>query len=335
MKDFKEKYLRPGRKPTDQFLIASVLSFLIFVFSIVAFPIGIFAFKPFEMILKDHDAAVFLKDYFDFSSIWVGYFLAVVLIIFNWPMLKAVKYCSPKINKDVSDGVKKNRAGNNIRGLLIGLALGFSCNFICILISVIAGDIHLEYSGFKMIPFLLFFICVFIQSAGEELADRWFLYQKIRRRYKAPWIPIIVNSLCFMAMHLPNPGVSFQALLEIFIIGILFSLFVYYYNGLWIAMAFHAAWNFTQSIVFGLPNSGVVSAYSIFKLDAASATNGVFYNVNFGVEGSIGANVIIFALTVLVFVINRGKGEHTDIWAEADKAANKPVEMSGEENAAG
>ena len=86
-------------------------------------------------------------------------------------------------------------------------------------------------------------------------------------------------------------------------------------------MAFHAAWNFSQSIVFGLPNSGIVSAYSVFKLDAASATNGLFYNVNFGVEGSVGSNLILLTLCIVVLLINRGKGEHTDIWAEADRAA--------------
>ena len=170
-------------------------------------------------------------------------------------------------------------------------------------------------------PFVLFFLCVFIQSAAEELVDRWYLYQKLRRRYRSPWIAIVVNSLVFMAMHLFNPGISLLAVTQIFLVGAVFSLFVYYYNGLWIAMAFHAACNFTQSIVFGLPNSGIVSAYSVFKLDAASATNGFFYNVNFGVEGSAGANIILLALFLFILAKNRGKGEHTDIWAEADRAA--------------
>lgn len=122
-------------------------------------------------------------------------------------------------------------------------------------------------------------------------------------------------------MHLFNPGISFLAVVQLILVAVLFSLFVYYYNGLWIAMAFHAAWNFTQSIVFGLPNSGIVSAYSVFKLAAASATNGLFYNVNFGVEGSMGSNIILLALCIVLIVKNRGKAEHTDVWAEADQAA--------------
>ena len=276
----------------------------------------------FETLLGgDHDAAVFLKDYFNFFGIWIGLFLVVLVFKANRPMLHAVKYCRPYLRKDSSEmvGPKTNRAGNNIRGLLIGFALGFGCNGFCILMSSLMGDIHFEYSGFGLVPFLVFFICVFIQSAGEELADRWYLYQKLRRRYQAPWIAIFVNSAVFMAMHLFNPGISILPVIQIFIVGVVFSLFVYYYNGLWIARAFHAAWNFTQSIFFGLPNSGLVSAYSVFKLDAASATDGPFYSVNFGVEGSPGAVLILLAVGIVVFLKNRGKGEHTDIWAKNDQ----------------
>jgi len=319
MNEFKEKHLRPGRKATDQFLIASVLSVLIVTFSAMLLPLGKLAMGFFEWVLGgDRDAAEFLRNYFDFISIWIGLFLIVILFKGNRPMLKAAKYESPRIR---AAGIGGNRAGNNFRGFLIGLALGFGCNGFCILMSVLMGDISLSYSGFKLVPFLLFFVCVFIQSAAEELVDRWYLYQKLRRRYRAPWIAIAINSLVFMALHLFNPGISLLALTQIFLVGAVFSLFVYYYNGLWIAMAFHAGWNFTQSILFGLPNSGIVSAYSVFRLDAASANSGLFYNVNFGVEGSLGANIILLALGIFILVINRGKGEHTDIWAEADQAA--------------
>ena len=305
MNELKEKYLRPGRKITDQFIIASVLSFLILMASVILLPLGRFVIEPFERILEgDFDAAMFLKDYFDFISIWIGMFLVVIIFKCNRPMLNAVKYCS-----------SRERGGNNLKGLLIGLALGFGCNGFCVLMSALLGDIYLEFSGFKPIPFILFLICVFIQSGAEELADRWYLYQKLRRRYKAPWIAIFINSLVFMAMHLSNPGISFLGLMQILIFGLIGSMLVYYYNGLWIAMAFHTGWNFTQSILFGLPNSGIVSAYSVFRLDAASATNGLFYNVNFGVEGSLGAVVILAAVAVIIFHRNRRKPEHTDVWA--------------------
>ena len=81
-------------------------------------------------------------------------------------------------------------------------------------------------------------------------------------------------------------------------------------------MWFHTLWNYTQNNIFGLPNSGRVSDYSTFKLEAASAQSGLFYDVSFGGEGSIGS-VIVFAVVLAVIIfINRGKGEKHDYWAE-------------------
>ena len=118
----------------------------------------------------------------------------------------------------------------------------------------------------------------------------------------------------FGALHLTNPGVTPVAIVQIIVIGIMFSLFVYYYDALWIPIMIHTGWNFTQNIIFGLPNSGIVSKYSLFKLDAASARNGLFYNTGFGVEGSVGATCLIILVTVILLVINRGKPERRDLW---------------------
>ena len=115
---------------------------------------------------------------------------------------------------------------------------------------------------------------------------------------------------------------------------------VYYYDALWMAMAFHATWNFTQNIIFGLPNSGIVSAYSIFNLEAASARDGLFYSVNFGVEGSIGACLVLALTGIVIYLVSRKRGEENDLWAEeANKlevigkhAAPKPA-LNNTENA--
>ena len=321
----KDKFLRPCRKITDQFIIASVLSVLVmFIASLLIALVGstLFPTSLFSNILGgDLDGGTFLKDYFDFIWIWVAVFIVVLVFKANWPMLRAFG---------------PNRSGNNPLGLLAGLFLGFACNGFCVLMSVLKGDIHLSFSGFEAVPFFVFLGCVFIQSAGEEILDRWYLYQKLRRRYKSPVIAIVINSLVFMALHLPNPGVTALALAQIFVVGVLMSLFVYYYNGLWIAMAFHAGWNFTQSILFGLPNSGIVSAYSVFKLEAASGRNGLFYNVNFGVEGSVGAVILLALVTVILFLINHKKPERMDIWKQAEEeaiasaAASEVSEVSAE-----
>ena len=71
---------------------------------------------------------------------------------------------------------------------------------------------------------------------------------------------IIGNALIFTSLHVFNPGFTVIAGTQIFLVGIVFSLLVYYYDSLWAAITFHTAWNYTQNLIFGLPNSGIVSA---------------------------------------------------------------------------
>ena len=243
-------------------------------------------------------AAEFAEFYLSFAGIWIAFFLFANKG--NRPMLSCLAF-----RKD----------GRNRRGALIGLGLGVLTNGFCILMSCLTGDIHLMFNEFRPALFLLFFAAVLIQSGAEEIVDRCYLYQKLRRGYMEPWMAIGINSLVFMAMHLPNDGINTAGKVQIILIGILFSLFVYYYDSLWAAIMMHTGWNFTQSILFGLPNSGTVSSYSLFKLEAASARSGLFYNVDFGVEGSIGAVVVIGILLAAVLRRNLGKGEKRDLWA--------------------
>ena len=256
--------------------------------------------------LGNDAAAQFAEFYLSFAGIWIAFFLFANKG--NRPMLSCLSF-----RKD----------GRNRRGALIGLGLGVLTNGSCILLSCLMGDIHLTFNEFRPGLLLLFFAAVLIQSGAEEIVDRCYLYQKLRRGYVEPWMAIGINALVFMAMHLPNDGINLAAKVQIILIAILSSLFVYYYDSLWAAIMMHTGWNFTQSILFGLPNSVTVSSYSLFRLEAASARSGLFYNVNFGVEGSVGAVVVIGILLTAVLRRNLGKGEKRDLWAEPASSAVK------------
>jgi hypothetical protein len=224
--------------------------------------------------------------------------------------------------------IRHDRKGNTAKFALLGLAIGFGMNGLCILISALHGDIKLYFGGFNLVNLLIFFLFVGIQSSSEEVLMRVFLYQKLRRRYRHPGVAIIVNALTFALLHAANPGFTAVAMLQIFVVAILFSFFIYYYGSFWAAAAIHTGWNFTQSILFGLPNSGIVSAYSLFRLDAASARDGLFYNVNFGVEGSIGSSIVIGIVTVVVFVLGRKQPWREDLWKDEEAAADAAMALS-------
>lgn len=239
--------------------------------------------------------------YFSFAGIWLVLFLNA-LIRKNRPLFKAY-----------GTGCK----GNNAVNLLIGLLIGIGMNGAAILMAWMHGDIRMYFDKFEPVPFIILFIAVFVQSAAEEMVCRGFIYQRVLRTYRNRfWLAVIINSVFFGMIHLGNDGISAMAVVDLVVTGLLFSAMVYYFDSLWMAMAAHAGWNFSQSILAGLPNSGIVVPYSVFRLDAASARDSFFYNVAFGVEGTVPAiTVQAVVLAALVAIGIKLGGKPTDIWA--------------------
>lgn len=290
----KEKKLLK-HKLTDNLL---VVYFITLVLIILGQALGLqLEFIPF---LVNTDVGITATMYFEFIGIWI---VAVLYMRFT------------KKNRPILKLIGRKGTNNNWKTLLIGLGIGFGLNGICILAAWLHKDIALHFDSFQPIYFVIVFIAVFIQSSAEELLCRGFLYQRLMRSYKSPAVAIIGSSLFFALMHLLNDGVTVLSVLNIFTVGILFSLLVYYANSIWCAMALHAAWNFTQNIIFGLPNSGMVVPYSVFKLDAATANNSFAYNVGFGIEGTVLADLMLILACVCIYLWGRKYGKKPcDVW---------------------
>lgn len=56
-------------------------------------------------------------------------------------------------------------------------------------------------------------------------------------------------------------------------------------------------WNFTEEIIFGSPNSGIIFQKPIFMITAS--TNSIFYNQQFGIESTIQT----FGLYMIIFIV--------------------------------
>jgi membrane protease YdiL (CAAX protease family) len=230
--------------------------------------------------------------YFGFTGIWIVFMIEFLIVKKDRPILRTL-WTAPK--------------GNNIKYLGLGFLIGFVLNIICAIVAVLNKDISLHYDSFNFIKLLLLFIAVFIQSSAEEMVCRGFIFQRLRRGYRHPAVAIILNSLLFTSMHLFNPGASVISMAAVLAAGLLFSLMVYYMDSIWCAMAAHTAWNFTQNLILGLPNSGMVSPVSVFKLDAATAKSSFAYSVEFGLEGSITAITVMIITGIVIIVLYHKK----------------------------
>lgn len=294
--DKKTKKQSTKRKLSDNLLAVYFLSILLILLGqFLGIPIGLIPF------VADNDINTTITMYLSFIGIWI---LALLYMRFT------------KKNRPILSAIGKKASGNNWKYLLLGFFIGFLLNGICVLAAWLHKDITLYYDSFRPLYFVIIFFAVFVQSSAEELICRGFLYQRLRRSYQNPAIAIVGSSLLFAVLHLLNDGITALSVLNIFVVGILFSFMVYYMDSIWCAMAMHAAWNFTQNILFGLPNSGIVSPYSVFRLDASTANNSFAYNVGFGIEGTLFADTVLILACICIYLWGRKYGkESLDIYS--------------------
>ena len=238
-------------------------------------------------------------------------FLMYILFIYIWIVVFFVIFIF-KNNHYIIDKITTKSKGNNIAYLFLGLFIGFVLNGLCALIAMINGDFTLRFSQFEIFRAFGLFFAVFVQSSAEELLCRGFMYHRLLKSTNSPTFAIIFNSLFFAALHLFNNGMSILPFYCIFIFGVLTSMLVYYFDSLWMVMGLHAMWNFTQSILFGLPNSGINVPYSIFKI--GDSVKGSFaYNPTFGLEGTILSCALMTICCVALYIWKSKKNKEEKV----------------------
>ena len=245
---------------------------------------------PLYLLFPEMDAgAAFLLQYL----VFIGIDFLVIL------------YCA-LCEKPILRSFGPAAAGNTWKMLLLGLLIGFAMNGASILAAWLHGDLDFSVGRFEPGYLLLALLVVFVQSGAEELLTRGYMLGALRERYGA-WVGIVVNSLFFGVLHLLNPGITVLSMLQIVLVGFALSLIVYYFDSLWMCIAIHTAWNFTQNFLFGLPNSGIVSARSFLHLEAASSS--LFYDAGFGVEGGLPGVLAQLLLAGAVLLLAKRKGK--------------------------
>ena len=95
-------------------------------------------------------------------------------------------------------------------------------------------------------------------SLFEEVMMRGYLLYALARGLGFRWAALL-SSLLFAAGHLKNAGESPIGLAAVVLIGLVWGYSVWRLGSLWWALGFHAAWNWAQSFLYGVGNSGFAS----------------------------------------------------------------------------
>src|ERR1700686_3599840 len=70
------------------------------------------------------------------------------------------------------------------------------------------------------------------------------------------WQAAVLLSTIFAALHYSNPGETWVGLLAVAVIGLFFCLTLRRTGNLWFAVGFHASWDWGESYLYSVPDSG-------------------------------------------------------------------------------
>lgn len=186
-----------------------------------------------------------------------------------------------------------------LRLLLRGAAGGFCLMGLAMASIAAMGGVH--FGGPSLPPLALLgygfcYVVIFILVAiSEEGLLRGYPLIQLSRAVSF-WPAAILTSLLFTALHLGHDNETALGLTQVCAFGLLMAVSVRKTGGIWFALGFHAAWDFTETFVFGVPDSGTASAASLIVSQfsgAAWLTGG-----SAGPEGSL----LIFPVLALLAV---------------------------------
>jgi len=118
------------------------------------------------------------------------------------------------------------------------------------------------------------------------------------------WPAAFVIAALFALAHAGNKGETAFGLVSVAFFSLLFCLFLQRTGDLWLAVGFHAGWDWGQTFFYGVPDSGVLPYHNLL--------NSSFSGPTWLTGGSVGPEASVFtpiALAVVGILFARGNRE--------------------------
>jgi hypothetical protein len=110
------------------------------------------------------------------------------------------------------------------------------------------------------------------------------------------WPAALLLSTFFAALHFGNPGETWMGLLAVAVIGLFFCLTLRRTGNLWFAVGFHASWDWGESYLYSVPDSGGMVTGHLLRSS--------FHGSSWLTGGSVGpeGSVLVFVILGLTWV---------------------------------
>ena len=114
------------------------------------------------------------------------------------------------------------------------------------------------------------------------------------------WIASVFTSALFLFAHTHNAGENWLGLFQVFLAGVVFVVALWRTGSLWWGIGFHTTWDWCQSFLYGVPDSGGLMQGRLFSTHAAG--NPLFSGGTEGPEGSV-LCIPVFLLAIAVLFV--------------------------------
>jgi membrane protease YdiL (CAAX protease family) len=186
---------------------------------------------------------------------------------------------------------------------------------------------------------VLWFFAFCLLGIFEESISHGFLLYTLTRgltrfyrrvfqtRYSATlgfWTSAAILCLVFSFVHSGNPGESPFGLVSVFLIGMFVCLSIWRTGSLWCAVGIHAAWDWGQSFLFGVANSGTMNQHRLLATHPQGPA--ILSGGTTGPEGSI-LVVGVLALGIVIVVFTLPKGRYQADAENGDQSQKPPFQV--------
>ncbi len=126
------------------------------------------------------------------------------------------------------------------------------------------------------------------------------LFSPTRARTIGFWLAAVLTSALFLYAHTRNAGENWLGLFQVFLAGMIFVVALWRTGSLWWGIGFHTAWDWGQSFLYGVPDSGGLMQGRLFATHALGKP--LLSGGTVGPEGSVLCiPVFLFAIAILFF----------------------------------
>ena len=204
-------------------------------------------------------------------------------------------------------GLGFHRRPGWLKEILAGLLLGTLLISLIFLLEWGAGWLYVQGFAWQVQPPILmmgnllgYLLMMILVAFYEELSFRGYMLQNLDTERGAV-VALVASSVLFGLFHGLNPNISWLALLNIFLAGVLLAACYLVTRELWLPIAFHFSWNFVQGPVFSFPVSGVATGGLLLT---ETGGNPLITGGAFGLEGGL-VSTVATSLGLLILLLWR------------------------------